>query len=164
MVNLGLVSKSRWHRHGVLSTLSMEDRETESPMRGYRLLVQLASLVQMGVGGYITYQLLLDGGTQFVELVLSLTAVFVGMASLSVLLAPKRPSLSRVATIKLNFMIFLLMCAAIAAYLFVQHEHGASLRRLQVLGAMALALSVPYLVNTMSLWMIERQAKRYQVT
>lgn len=133
-------------------------------MRGYRLLVQLASLVQMGVGAYITYELLRAGGTQFVELVLSLTAVFVGLASLSVLLAPKRPSLSRVATIKLNFMIFLLMSAAVSSYLYVQHQHGASMHRLQILGAIALALLTPYLINTLSLWMIERQAKRYKVT
>ncbi|MCA9294987.1 MAG: hypothetical protein KC983_00690 [Phycisphaerales bacterium] len=136
-------------------------------MSTLRMLVFLASLVQLAIGGSIAYGIFIgpepswmNEAPSWLAIVIMSTVTIAGLAGLLGLMLRAKPSQSRASTAKLNVILLLVAGGAAAALFYMEQQRGMSLERGQVLAFLFGALTVPFLLNSMALSMMERRLKK----
>ena len=130
------------------------------PISLLRVLVIVSSLLQIGIGGYAAYRFLYVEVPDVFALMLCSAIIIAGLASLSGLCVRLRPSISRVATVKLNAVILALLILAGVLFMLIERHEGADATRLQMLGVVFGAFGLPFFINSISLAMIERRVRK----
>lgn len=129
-------------------------------MRLLRMLVLAASTLQVAIGSYAVYRVLQEPSPDLFGMVLCSSVIIVGLASSAGIFAKLRPSLSRVATAKINLVILLLLgIGAASMYAFKQHE-GASDEQLRFVAVISVLCAAPFLVNSIALSLLERKIRK----
>jgi hypothetical protein len=124
-----------------------------------RILVLTASTLQIIFGACGTYHLLQEPAPDLFGMLLCSAVIIVGLASFAGLLTRIRPSLSRIATVKINLLILMLgVIGAGVVYAFEQSQ-GASDRQLRFLVFAFAFCASPFIVNSIALGLIERRLR-----
>jgi cytochrome bd-type quinol oxidase subunit 1 len=125
-----------------------------------RVLVMLASAIQLAIGSYAAYRLLWIEVPDVFGLLLCSAIVVTGLASLSALYIRPRPSVSRISTMRMNLLIFSLLGIGAILFMYFERHEPTTIERLHyLLTAFAICAS-PFLVNCFSLGLIERKVQR----
>jgi hypothetical protein len=125
-----------------------------------RLLVMISSSLQILVGSCVAYRMVSPAQLDLVGLLLCSTVIAAGLASLSCLYVGKRPSISRQSTVKFNILLLLLVTGAAGVILAFEHHQGISQERLQFLITAFAVCAAPFLINGVSLAIIERRVRK----
>ena len=125
-----------------------------------RSLVFCSSMAQIAIGSYVSYLLLVRQPPDVIALLLCSALIITGLASLSGLVSAKRPSLSRISTVRMNLLMLCLIAAAAAVMITLEEKAGASAQRLDFLLLFFCLAGLPFLVNSIALLLIERRAKK----
>ncbi|MDY7108211.1 MAG: hypothetical protein SYC29_06195 [Planctomycetota bacterium] len=128
-----------------------------------RLLVMISSSLQILIGSCAAYRMLSPYQVDLIGLLLCSTVIAAGLASLSCLYVGKRPSLSRQSTIKFNILLLVLVSGAAGVILAFEQHQGISQQRLQFLITAFALCAAPFLINGVSLALIERRVQRLAI-
>ena len=129
-------------------------------MSAYRLLVFLASGVQIVIGLYCAVQLCMREEPAVLWLLVCSMVVTAGLASLMSLRASSSVSLSRMSTIKLNVLILgVFLLAALASVIGARHGDIPVLSSRRFLYVLLVA-SAPFLINALGLGAIQHRVRR----
>jgi uncharacterized membrane protein len=135
-------------------------RQRSTTMRMLRILVLASSTLQVAIGSYAVYRLLQEASPDLLGILLCCAVIIVGLASCAGMFTKLRPSLSRVATAKINLVVLLLVAIGAAAmYAFKQHQ-GATDEQLQFVAMISCVCAAPFLVNSVALSLIERRVRK----
>jgi hypothetical protein len=129
-------------------------------MSALRLLVLVSSILQILIGSGAAYHMLSPYRVDFIGLLLCSTVIAAGLASLSCLYVGRRPSISRQSTIKFNILLLVLVACAAGVILMLERHQGISPARLQFLVTAFALGAAPFLINGVSLALIERRARK----